>query len=153
MNAESIDHGFEFGPFRLLPGQRLLLEGEKPVRVGSRALEILMVLVANAGRLMGKAQLIASVWPHNIVEEAALRVHMAALRKALGDGLPGRRYITTVPQRGYAFVASVRQDPLIHVPACACGASIVPTPRDGACGDFGFIDYSMPMPTARQAVG
>jgi DNA-binding winged helix-turn-helix (wHTH) protein len=145
MNAESIDHGFEFGPFRLLPRQRLLLEGEKPVRVGSRALEILMVLVANAGRLIGKAQLMASVWPHNIVEEAALRVHMAALRKALGDGLPGRRYITTVPQRGYAFVASVRQDPLINVPACSCGASPVPLPRDRAGLDLSFINYSMPM--------
>jgi len=153
MNAESIDYGFEFGPFRLLPRQRLLLEGEKPVRVGSRALEILMVLVANAGRLIGKAQLMASVWPHNIVEEAALRVHMAALRKALGDGLPGRRYITTVPQRGYAFVASVRQDPLIPVPTCPCGASIVALPRDRARLELSFIDYSIPKRRAREAVG
>lgn len=153
MNAESIDHGFEFGPFRLLPRQRLLLEGEMPVRVGSRALEILIVLVANAGRQIGKAQLMASVWPHNIVEEAALRVHMAALRKALGDGLPGRRYITTVPQRGYAFVASVRQDPLIHAQACSCGASSVPLPRDRACLDLSFIDYPIPVPQAREAVG
>jgi DNA-binding winged helix-turn-helix (wHTH) protein len=152
MNAESIDYGFEFGPFRLLPRQRLLLEGEKPVRVGSRALEILMVLVANAGTLIGKSQLMASVWPHNIVEEAALRVHMAALRKALGDGLPGRRYITTVPQRGYAFVACVRQDPLIPVPACHCRASIVPLPHDLACLDLSFIDYSMTTPRA-EAVG
>lgn len=153
MNAESIDHGFEFGPFRLLPRQRLLLEGEMPVRVGSRALEILIVLVANAGRLIGKAQLMASVWPHNIVEEAALRVHMAALRKALGDGLPGRRYITTVPQRGYAFVASVRQDPLIHEPACPCGASRVPLLRDRARLDLSFIDYSTAKPEAHEAVG
>jgi DNA-binding winged helix-turn-helix (wHTH) protein len=153
MNGESIDHGFEFGPFRLLPMQRLLLEGEKPVRVGSRALEILMVLVANAGRLIGKAQLMASVWPHNIVEEAALRVHMAALRKALGDGLPGRRYITTVPQRGYAFVASVRQDPLNHMPSCTCGASSVRLPRDPACLDLSFIDYSTPTLLALEAAG
>jgi DNA-binding winged helix-turn-helix (wHTH) protein len=152
MNDESIDHGFEFGPFRLLPRQRLLLEGEKPVRVGSRALEILMVLVANAGRLIGKAQLMARVWPHNVVEEAALRVHMAALRKALGDGLPGRRYITTVPQRGYAFVASVRQDPPIHLSACTCGASIVRLPREPDCLDLSFIDCSTPTPRA-EAVG
>jgi DNA-binding winged helix-turn-helix (wHTH) protein len=125
MNAESIDYGFEFGPFRLLPKQRLLVEEEKPVKLGSRALEILMVLVANSGKLVGKAQLMASVWPNNIVEEAALRVHMAALRKALGDGLPGRRYITTVPQRGYAFVAPVRQDPLLDMPRCRCGAPMV----------------------------
>ena len=152
MNDESIDHGFEFGPFRLLPRQRLLLEGEKPVRVGSRALEILMVLVANAGRLIGKAQLMARVWPHNIVEEAALRVHMAALRKALGDGLPGRRYIMTVPQRGYAFVGSVRQDALIHAPACTCAASIVRLPREPDCLDLSFIDCSRPTPRA-EAVG
>jgi DNA-binding winged helix-turn-helix (wHTH) protein len=90
----------------------------------------------------------ARVWPHNIVEEAALRVHVAALRKALGDGLPGRRYITTVPQRGYAFVAPVRQDPLIHAPACTCGASYVRPPRDPDRLDWGVINCATPTPRA-----
>jgi DNA-binding winged helix-turn-helix (wHTH) protein len=146
MHAESIDRGFEFGPFRLMPAKRLLLEDEKPVRLGSRALEILIVLIANAGELVGKAQLMASVWPRMIVEEAALRVHMAALRKALGDGRPGRRFITTVPQRGYAFVASVRQDPMIHTPGCPCGASILPpTLRQGALDQhfIGMLELTM----------
>jgi DNA-binding winged helix-turn-helix (wHTH) protein len=107
MNAESITRGFAFGSYRFLPWQRLLLESDRPVKLGSRALEILTVLVENAGEIVGKAQLMRRVWPDNIVEEAALRVHMAALRKILGDGREGRRFIATVPQRGYSFVAPV----------------------------------------------
>jgi DNA-binding winged helix-turn-helix (wHTH) protein len=107
MNAESIARGFAFGPYRLLPWQRLLLESDRPVKLGSRALEILTVLVENAGEIVGKALLMRRVSPDNIVEEAALRVRMAALRKILGDGREGRRYIATVPQRGYSFVAPV----------------------------------------------
>ena len=122
MNAELIDRGFVFGPFRLLPWQRLLMESDRPVRLGSRALEILAVLVENAGKIVGKAQLMMRVWPHTVVEEAALRVHMAALRKVLGDGRAGRRFIATVPQRGYSFVAAVRQHPASPVSTCTCRA-------------------------------
>ena len=109
MKAESIARGFEFESYRLLPRQRLLMESGRPVKLGSRALELLTVLVENAGTIVGKAQLMARLWPDNIVEEAALRVHMAALRKILSDGREGRRFIVTVPQRGYTFVAPVSQ--------------------------------------------
>lgn len=114
MNAQSIDRGFRFGPFQLYPWQRLLMEGDRPIKLGSRALEILTVLVENAGEIVGKAQLMKRVWPHNVVEEAALRVHMAALRKILGDGRARRRFIVTVPQRGYSFVAPVHPHPTVH---------------------------------------
>lgn len=96
-----------FGPFRLLPARQLLLEGETPVRLGSRALDILITLVARAGELVSKDELMASVWPNTIVEDSNLKVHVAALRRTLGDGLPGRRYLATVPGRGYRFVAPV----------------------------------------------
>jgi DNA-binding winged helix-turn-helix (wHTH) protein len=109
MQAESIARGFEFDSYRLLPRQRLLTESGRPVKLGSRALELLTVLVENAGAIVGKAQLMARVWPDNIVEEAALRVHMAALRKILSDGREGRRFIVTIPQRGYSFVAPVSE--------------------------------------------
>jgi predicted ATPase/DNA-binding winged helix-turn-helix (wHTH) protein len=102
-----------FGPFRLIPAQKLLLHGEKPVRLGSRACEILIALVERAGQLLSNQELINRVWPNTFVEEGNLRVHMAALRRALGDGQAGNRYITNTPGRGYSFVAPVsfREDP------------------------------------------
>jgi predicted ATPase/DNA-binding winged helix-turn-helix (wHTH) protein len=106
-SGPSADDTFVFGPFRLLPARQLLLEGEKTLRVGSRALEILKVLVEHAGTLVSKEDLVARVWPGTFVEEGNLRVHMAALRRVLGDGQSGNRYIATIPGRGYRFVAPV----------------------------------------------
>jgi predicted ATPase/DNA-binding winged helix-turn-helix (wHTH) protein len=96
-----------FGPFRLLPEQRLLLEGDNPVRLGSRALDLLSALVEQPGALLGKQELMAKVWPNVFVDEGNLKVHIAALRRALADGQAGNRYISTVAGRGYCFVAPV----------------------------------------------
>ena len=96
-----------FGPFRLLAAQRLLLEGERPVRVGSRAFDILAALVERAGEVIGKEELIARAWPRTVIEEGNLRIQVSALRRALGDGQNGHRYIVTVPGRGYNFVAPI----------------------------------------------
>ena len=98
-----------FGPFQLLPFRRALLEAGEPLRLGSRALEILIALVERPGELITKEELVARVWPDTFVEEASLRVHVAALRKALGDGQSGNRYVVNVAGRGYRFVAPVRQ--------------------------------------------
>src|SRR5262249_47582289 len=100
-----------FGPYRFFPAQQSLLEGDRPLRLGSRALEILTVLIERAGTLVTKEDLVARVWPDTFVEEGNLRVHMAALRRALGEGQSGNRYVTTVPGRGYRFVAPVSQLP------------------------------------------
>src|SRR6266480_3324072 len=97
-----------FGPFRLLPAQRLLLEGDTPVRLGSRAFDILAALVERTGEVVGKEELIARAWPKTFVEDANLKIQVSALRRALGDGQGGRRYIATIPGRGYNFVAPVR---------------------------------------------
>ncbi len=96
-----------FGPFRLFPARRLLLEGEQPVRLGSRAFDILAALVERAGEVTSKEELIARAWPETFVEEANLKIQVSALRRALGDGQGGQRYIVTVPGRGYNFVAPV----------------------------------------------
>ena len=96
-----------FGPFRLLPAQSLLLENDKPVRIGSRGLHILIALVAAAGELVSKEELIAVAWPSTTVDEANLRVHVAGLRKLLGDGQAGARYIVNEVGRGYRFIAPV----------------------------------------------
>src|SRR5437879_4338796 len=97
-----------FGPFLLLAEERLLLEGDRPVRLGSRAFDILVFLIERAGEVVGKEELIARVWPQTFVEEANLKIQISALRRALGDGQGGNRYIVTVVGRGYNFVAPIR---------------------------------------------
>jgi predicted ATPase/DNA-binding winged helix-turn-helix (wHTH) protein len=94
----------DFGPFRLLPEERLLLEQGAPVGLGPRALDILTVLARRAGETVTKEELLAKVWPRVFVEEGTLRVHVASLRRALREGLQGRNFIATVPGRGYSLV-------------------------------------------------
>ena len=101
------DQILAFGPFELIPAQRRLLRSGEPVRLGSRAMDILAALIARPGEVVGKGELIASVWPNVFVEENNLRVHVTALRKALGDDPAAARYIANVPGRGYSFVAAV----------------------------------------------
>jgi predicted ATPase/DNA-binding winged helix-turn-helix (wHTH) protein len=96
-----------FGPFRFLPQQRLLTRSGLPLRVGSRALDILAVLVRRPSEVVTKDEILAQVWPNTIVEENNLRVHITALRKILGEGHVGGRFIENVPGRGYSFVAPV----------------------------------------------
>ena len=96
-----------FGLFRLFAAERQLKKGDEPVQLGGRALDTLIALVECAGEVVSQKELISRVWPNVTVEEANLRVHIANLRKALGDGREGARYIVTVPGRGYSFVALV----------------------------------------------
>src|SRR6266851_2938572 len=109
-------HAISFGPFRLLVAQRLLLEADNPVRLGSRAFDILAALVERPGEVVGKEQLIARAWPQTFVEEANLKIQVSALRRALGDGQGGHRYVVTVPGRGYNFVAPVRLEESSRAP-------------------------------------
>jgi predicted ATPase/DNA-binding winged helix-turn-helix (wHTH) protein len=101
------EHEICFGPFRLLPARRLLLEGDNPVRIGNRALDLLIALVERPGETVSKPELIARAWPHVFVDETNLKVHVGALRRALADGETGNRYISTVTGRGYCFVAPI----------------------------------------------
>jgi predicted ATPase/DNA-binding winged helix-turn-helix (wHTH) protein len=112
-----VDGTYVFGSFELVPSQRLLLNSGKPLRLGSRALEILITLVERAGDTVSKDQLIARVWPDTVVDEGALRVHVAAVRKALGDGREGNRFIASNPGRGYSFVAPVTREQWQEAPA------------------------------------
>ena len=106
------EQAVHFGPYRIHPRQRLVLEAGRPLRLGRRAVEILLILLEQAGNVVSKQELIARVWPTSVVEDGNLRVHMAALRKALGDGQAGQRYIVTVAQRGYSFVAPLSIEPM-----------------------------------------
>lgn len=105
--SHQIDLICEFGPFRLDPVNRLLLRNGEPVPLAPKAFDILLTLVENQGRVLGKDEMIKAVWPDSFVEEINLTVHVSALRKVLGDSPDAHRYIETVPRRGYRFVASV----------------------------------------------
>src|SRR6266478_5322124 len=88
-----------FGPFRLSVTGRVLEKGSVPVRLGSRALDILIALVERPAEVVTKRELFARVWPDLVVDEGNLRYHVSALRKALGEGGSGTRYVTNVSGR------------------------------------------------------
>ena len=96
--------GVRIGPYRLDLARRELTRGGVPVRLGSRALDILCVLAEAAGEVVSKDQLMARVWPGVVVEENNVQVHISALRKALEDGRSGEHYLMTVPGRGYRLL-------------------------------------------------
>jgi DNA-binding winged helix-turn-helix (wHTH) protein len=96
-----------FGPFCLLPAQQLLLHEDEPIPLGSRAMDILIALVERAGELVSKEELMARVWPNTFVAPANLTVQLCAVRRALGDGRNGNRFVINISGRGYRFVAPV----------------------------------------------
>ncbi|WP_158218880.1 ATP-binding protein [Roseateles aquatilis] len=98
-----------FEPFTLVPAERLLLRDGLPVRLGGRALDLLIALVARAGEVVGKRELMQEVWGDLVVDEGSLRFHMYAVRKALGDGVDGRRFVVNTASKGYSFVAAVHR--------------------------------------------
>jgi len=100
---------YEFGPFILDPGERLLRHGASRMELPPRAFDTLQALVENNGRLLEKDALMQTVWGDTIVEENNLSQVIYLLRKALRDGEDGSRYIETVPKRGYRFTAEVRE--------------------------------------------
>ncbi len=97
---------FAFGPFLLQPSRRLLLDRGIPVALGSRAFDLLVVLVEGRDRVLTKAELIRRVWGCQ-VEDSSLTVAASALRRALRDGAAGQRWVETVQGRGYRFVGAV----------------------------------------------
>lgn len=104
MNSSPLPIAFHFGPYTLLPQQHQLFRDELPVKLGSRALEILITLVEHAGQLMTKDTLIARAWPRTVVEECNLRTQIAALRRTLSEGDNHDSYVMTVPGQGYRFI-------------------------------------------------
>ena len=96
-----------FGPFALLPAERLLTRDGVPVEIGGRSFDLLVVLTEQPGQILSKRDLLKRVWPDVVVEDGSLRFHMAGLRKLLGEGTDGARYIATQVGVGYAFVAPV----------------------------------------------
>ena len=102
---------YEFGPFRLDTAQRLLLRNDCPIPLQPKAFETLLVLVRNSEKLVLKDDLLNAVWADTFVQESNLTQNIFVLRKALGEHDGGRRYIITVPGRGYRFAEKVRTLP------------------------------------------
>jgi predicted ATPase/DNA-binding winged helix-turn-helix (wHTH) protein len=99
----------KFGPFRLSPRERLLTKDGVPVGIGGRPLDILITLIKRPGEIVSKKDLLDQVWPDVMVDDGSLRFNIGSLRKILGDGRDGARYVTNVPGRGYCFVAPTSQ--------------------------------------------
>ena len=127
MNFPMDEEAFVFGAFRLLPAQRMLLEDGKPAHLGSRALDLLVALVQSAGDTLHKDQLIACAWPDTVVDEGALRVNVAALRRALGDGRGGNRFIANIPGRGYILSRRSGTSTGRRPPRCRTGPRLAAT--------------------------
>jgi len=100
---------FEFGPFQICPSERLLTKGSEGIPLTPKAFETLLLLVENAGHALDKDEMLRRLWPDSFVEEATLAKNVSTLRKALGEGENGARYIETIPKFGYRFVAEVRR--------------------------------------------
>jgi predicted ATPase/DNA-binding winged helix-turn-helix (wHTH) protein len=106
-----LDDEISFGSFQAFISQRQVSRAGVPVALGGRAFDLLKVLLEQPGSVVTKEDLMGRVWPNMVVEDGALRVHMSALRKALGDGEDGGSYIRTIAGRGYSLVAPVQRRP------------------------------------------
>jgi len=104
-SVEAEESGLEFGRFRVLPRRRQLLVDGAPVELGTRAFDLLMVLLEAEGELVTKDELLHRVWPGTVVDENNIQVQISALRRAFGAD---RNLILTVPLRGYRFTATIR---------------------------------------------
>ena len=103
------DTSYEFGAFRLVPAERQLLRENQTVTLPPKAFQALAILVQNHGHAVTKKQLIETLWPDSFVEESNLNHYISLVRKALGDGTNGERYIETLPKLGYRFRGDVRE--------------------------------------------
>jgi TolB-like protein/DNA-binding winged helix-turn-helix (wHTH) protein/Flp pilus assembly protein TadD len=104
------NHLYGFGSYRLDAVERVLLRDEQPVTLPPKDLETLLALVERAGHIVEKEELLEKVWPGVFIEEGNLARHIFNLRQVLGDTEDGRKYIETVPRRGYRFIAPVREN-------------------------------------------
>ena len=109
--------GYQFGPYRIDEGERLLYRGDELVVLPPKVAGTLLVLVQNAGRMVDKSDLMKAVWPDTFVEEGALTRNISLLRKALGDTGEEATFIETIPRRGYRFLAEVRAVEIPQAPA------------------------------------
>lgn len=118
-----------FGPFTLYPYARVLERDGARIALGSRALDILIVLTEHAGEVVGHKELIRRVWRGLVVTPSSLRVHVAGLRRVLREGAGSSEYIANVPSQGYCFVAPISQPEIKKISRAAQEPQEPPTPQ------------------------
>ena len=133
-----VEREISFGRFRLNLTRRELWRDNRPVRLGSRALDILCVLASTGGAIVTKDELMAQVWAGVVVEENNLQVHISALRRALEEDEAGETWIVTVPGRGYRLLRS-RESPAAADPALARS---LPIPDKPSIAVLPFLNLS-----------
>src|SRR5271163_4162047 len=99
---------YEFGDYRVDPGNLLLSRGGRPVPLTPKVFDTLLLLVKRSGEVLEKEELIRAIWPDTIVEENNLNQNISTLRRVLGEIRGENRFIATVPGRGYRFIPEVR---------------------------------------------
>jgi Tol biopolymer transport system component/DNA-binding winged helix-turn-helix (wHTH) protein len=129
---------YEFGVFRLLAEECILLRDGHPLHLTPKVFETLLALVENNGQLVLKDTLIKRVWPDTFVHDENLTYNISVLRKTLRDGMTGQEYIETVPRRGYRFIAPVKKvegngDPRLSIGRAGAADNATPG-ADGSCG-------------------
>ena len=149
--ADLSEEVLEFGPFELRRSSRVLLDEGSPVRLGSRAFEILLALVERAGQVVSKQELIARAWPGLFVEQSNLRVHVAALRKVLRDPNASPRYIRGVSGFGYSFIAPVTNKGR-SAPTVSAVSLALPTSLTDVIGRTEAVDAITKQVKARRSV-
>lgn len=98
---------YRFGSFTLVPAEKRLLLGGKPVALAPKVFDTLLLLVESQGRLLNKQEFLTRVWHDSFVEEVALPHTISQLRKALRGGTETTDPIETVPKVGYRFIVPI----------------------------------------------
>ena len=155
--AEAADaQSYAFGPFRLVPGERILRRGSQVLPLPPKAFATLLLLVRNAGHLMRKDELMTALWADSFVEEGSLTSQISLLRKVLADSGSARAYIQTVPKLGYRFLPAVTRTwasgPVVGTPVSAEGEAaervirFIALPFSVRNGGerAAFLDHSLP---------
>src|SRR5215813_1561074 len=100
---------YQFGSFCLDAEKRVLLHNREVVPLTPKAFDTLLVLIRHQGEVLEKDRLIEMLWPDSFVEEGNLTYNISAIRKALGESPNERKYIITIPGKGYKFGADVKR--------------------------------------------
>lgn len=142
--SERLRQAYEFGPFRVDVDERVLRRGSEVIPLRPKVFDTLLVLVRHGDHVVPKEDLLKAVWPDSFVEEGSLTQNISSLRKVLEGAEDGRKYIETVPKRGYRFVAAVREvtggraakspDDVSHEPA-ADGEEVEPAATSSGSSD------------------
>ena len=123
---------YGFGPFRLLPGERILRRGDQALPLPPKAFDTLLLLVCHPGHLMSKGELMKALWPDSFVEEVNLANNISLLRKVLRDKAGACSFIQTVPKLGYRFLPAVTSIWKRSSPAGSCQPRLRTAPADRA---------------------